>query len=209
MLLLTTTSLRTLRIHWNRPDHGRLLTPRHYSRAWETARDGVPWAMDCDGFGGVDPVAFQRMVMTLAGLPGCLFLTVPDVYHGDGVEAHTDTLASWNEWMPFVGMSGFPLAFVAQIGSTVDNVPWHECDAVFIGGDTEWKLGPAARAIVAEAKRRGLHVHMGRVNSMKRIAYAKSIGVDSVDGSGWAKYRDAMMPLGFAALDQQVMETGV
>lgn len=193
-------------LRWNHPNHGRLLTPRHYNRAWASARSGIPWAADCDGFGGVDRAAYQRMVMELVGVPGCLFLVVPDVYLGDGVEAHTATVDAWREWMPFVSMSGFPLAFVAQIGATVGNVPWDECDAVFLGGDTAWKLGPVAREIVAEAKRRGKHVHMGRVNSMKRIAYAKSIGCNSVDGSGWAKYRDAMMPRGLAALDQQVME---
>lgn len=208
MLLLTTTSLRTLLNSWHHPDHGRLLTPRHYSRAFETAKAGVSWAVDNDGFGGVDPEAFTRMVYDLVGAPGCLFLNVPDVYLGDGIEAHTATLEQWQRWHPFLSMTGFPLSFVLQIGATVDNVPWDELDAVFVGGDTAWKLGPEARAIVAEAKRRGKHVHMGRVNSARRIAYAKSIGVDSVDGTGWAKYRDAMMPLGLAALDQQVMEVG-
>ncbi len=206
MLLLTTTSLRTLLTHWNHPQHGRLLTPRHYSRAQDTARSGIPWAIDNDGFGGVDAVAFRRMVYDLVGTPDCLFLTVPDVYLGDGVEAHAATLEAWREWYPFVSMTGFPLAFVLQIGSTIDNVPWDELDAVFVGGDTAWKLGPEAREIVAEAKRRGKHVHMGRVNSAKRIAYAKSIGCDSADGSGWAKFRDAMMPRGLRALDQQVLE---
>lgn len=156
--------------------------------------------MDNDGFGGVDRARFQSMVMRNAGVPGCLFLAVPDVYLGDGVEAHTATMESWREWQPFVSMSGFPLAFVAQIGATIENVPWGECDAVFIGGDTEWKLGAAAEGIVREAKRRGKHVHMGRVNSEKRIRYAREIGCDSVDGSGWAKYRNAMMPRGLRAI---------
>jgi hypothetical protein len=208
LLLLTTTALKTLRDHWEHPEHGRLLTPRHPCEAWATARAGIPWAMDNDGFGGVDAAAFQAMVMRNVGVPGCLFLNAPDVFHPDGSEAHTATLDAWREWYPFLSMTGFPLSFVLQVGATVGGVPWDECDAVFIGGTTEWKLGPEARAIVAEAKRRGKHVHMGRVNSMKRIGYAKAIGVDSVDGTGWAKFRNAMMPLGFAALDQQVMEVG-
>lgn len=192
-------------LRWSHPNHGRLLTPRHYSSAWRSARAGIPWAIDCDGFTGVDRKAYQRMVMNLAGIPGCLFLVVPDVYLGDGVEAHTATMEAWREWYPFVRMSGFPLAFVGQIGATVDNVPWDECDAVFLGGDTPWKLGLQAREIVAEAKRRGMHAHMGRVNSAKRISYARGIGCDSVDGSGWAKFRNAMMPIGLAQLDQQQM----
>jgi hypothetical protein len=53
------------------------------------------------------------------------------------------------------------------------------CDAVC----TEWKTGPDAQALVAEAKRRGKWVHMGRVNSQKRYEYARAIGCDSVDGT--------------------------
>ena len=203
-----------MRDHWNHPEHGRLLTPRHPYEAYETARAGIPWAIDNDGFGGVDVALFQSMIYKLLdegmlGHPSCLFLNVPDVYLGDGVEAHEATMESWRHWEPFLRMTGFPLAFTLQIGATVANVPWGECGAVFIGGDTDWKLGPEARECVREAKRRGLHVHMGRVNSMQRIGYAKAIGCDSVDGTGWAKWRDAMMPKGVRALDQQVMETGV
>lgn len=207
MLLLTTTAFPTMR-KWDHPDHGRLLTPRHYNSALATAEAGIPWAMDNDGFGGVDDAAFRRMVTDLAGIHGCRFLNAPDVFHPDGSEAHGDTLAAWHRWLPFLRVAGFPLSFVLQVGATIDGVPWDDLDAVFIGGTTEWKLGPEARAIVGEAKRRGKWVHMGRVNSMKRIGYAKAIGCDSVDGTGWAKYRDAMMPLGLAALDQQVMEVG-
>lgn len=156
--------------------------------------------MDNDGFGGVDREMFTSLVLRNVGVPDCLFLTVPDVYLGDGVEAHTATLASWREWYPFLSMTGFPLAFVAQIGATAANVPWDELDAVFVGGDTLWKLGPEAEGIVRESKRRGKWAHMGRVNSEKRIRYAREIGCDSVDGSGWAKYRDAMMPRGLRAI---------
>lgn len=218
-MLLTTTALKTLRDHWPHPDHGRLLTPRHPYEAWETAAAGIPWAMDNDGFGGVDAAAFQALVFRNVGCPGCLFVNAPDVFIPDvdcgcceqstGIGDHDETLRSWREWFPFLSMTGFPLSFVLQNGCTVDGVPWDEVDAVFVGGCTTWKLGPEARAIVAEAKRRGKHTHMGRVNSKKRIAYAKAIGCDSVDGTGWAKYRDAMMPNGLAALDQQVLETGV
>lgn len=201
MLLLTTTALKTLRDHWEHPEHGRLLTPRHPYEAWETTCSGIPWAMDNDGFGGVDRELFTSLVLRNVGVPDCLFLTVPDVYLGDGIEAHSATLESWREWHPFLSMTGFPLAFVLQIGATVENVPWNELDAVFVGGDTTWKLGPEAEAIVREAKRRGKWVHMGRVNSEKRIRYAREIGVDSVDGTGWAKYRDAMMPRGLRAIE--------
>lgn len=48
---------------------------------------------------------------------------------------------------------------------------------------TEWKMGAAARALAAQAKQRGLWVHMGRVSSLIRLLYAARIGCDSVDGT--------------------------
>lgn len=199
--MLTTTAHATM-LKWKHPNHGRLLTPRHWSSADRTAKAGIAWAIDNDGFGGVDPVAFRRMVYGLIGVPDCLFLNAPDVYLGDGVEAHTATLEQWNEWYPFLRMTGFPLSFVLQIGATPENVPWDECDAVFVGGDTPWKVGPEALAVVREAKRRGKWVHMGRVNTLKRMRYAKSIGVDSCDGTGWAKWRDTRMPMALRWLEE-------
>lgn len=48
---------------------------------------------------------------------------------------------------------------------------------------TEWKLGRAAALLTQEAKRRGKPVHMGRVNSRRRLRYAASIGCDTADGT--------------------------
>ena len=53
---------------WAHPCHGRLLTPRHHSSAAATAAAGIPWAVDNDGFGGVDLEAFERMVERLGEL---------------------------------------------------------------------------------------------------------------------------------------------
>jgi hypothetical protein len=62
-------------------------------------------------------------------------------------------------------------------------VPWDEFDALFIGGSTEFKLGPVARPYAARRSARGKWLHMGRVNSERRFAYARAIGCDSVDGT--------------------------
>lgn len=48
---------------------------------------------------------------------------------------------------------------------------------------TEWKMGPEAAGLVAEAGRRGKLVHFGRVNSFTRLAYAQEIGCDTADGT--------------------------
>jgi hypothetical protein len=77
-------------------------------------------------------------------------------------------------------------------------------DALFIGASTEWKLGPSAEALVAQAKDRGKWVHMGRVNSHRRIRYAASIGCDSVDGTKWVRWRDAYLDSGLKLVGESV-----
>lgn len=83
--------------------------------------------------------------------------------------------------------------------------PWCEVE-IF-----DWKLGPDARCLVAEAKGRGKRVHMGRVNSGERFRYARLIGCDSVDGTILAKYPDKRLPdvLAWVRSVDQLMFEGV
>lgn len=108
----------------------------------------------------------------------CRFAVAPDVV-GDAAA----TLERSLPWLPKIRALGYPAALVAQDGLEHLMIPWDDFDALFIGGTTDWKLGPAARTIAAEAKLRGKWLHMGRVNSEKRFAYARAIGCDSVDGT--------------------------
>ena len=119
----------------------------------------------------------------------CLFATAPDVV-GDAAA----TLARSAPWLSKIRALGYPAALVAQDGLEHLPIPWDDFDVLFIGGSTEWKLGPESRAIVAEAKARGKHVHMGRVNSLRRYRYAVSIGCDSVDGTFLTFGPDANWP---------------
>jgi EAL domain-containing protein (putative c-di-GMP-specific phosphodiesterase class I) len=72
---------------------------------------------------------------------------------------------------------------------------WDEIDCLFIGGSTEWKLGPAAAELVAIANSLGKWVHMGRVNSERRYRYAEAIGCDSVDGTYLTYGPDKLLPI--------------
>lgn len=118
----------------------------------------------------------------------CLFAVVPDV-----VADHAATLRRWDEWSPVVRALGYRLAFVLQDGATGDTVPWNDIDAVFIGGSTEFKLSPEARALAARARLTGLHVHMGRVNTQERLTYAAEF-CDSADGTFIAFGPDVNLP---------------
>ena len=85
--------------------------------------------------------------------------------------------------MSRIRSAGFPVALAAQNGIGDLDIPWDLFDVLFLGGDTPWKLGPEARAVTAEALRRGKLVHMGRVNSLRRLRYASAIGCSSADGT--------------------------
>lgn len=127
----------------------------------------------------------------------CAFAVAPDVV-GDAAA----TLARSLPWLPRIRALGYPAAFVAQNGLEDLQVPWDELDALFIGGDTAWKLGRHARALITEAKRRGKWVHMGRVNSARRLRYATATGCDSADGTYLTRGPDRNLPNVLAWLRQ-------
>lgn len=162
---------------------GQLVTP-----ACGTAPlPGVPWALDNGCFS--DAWSETKWLATLErfkGHPDCLFAVVPDVV---GDWKATNKL--WAKWHGAVKNRGYKAAYVAQNGCY--HIPT-SADVLFIGGDTLWKLGAQARGLVAEAKRRGMHVHMGRVNSLRRLRYAADIGCDSADGTYLAFGPDKNLP---------------
>lgn len=194
MLLLVTIAHGQIEEYRHMGGLGRMVQPRHYPKVRVTARAGIPWAADNDCFQGLDGPAYLKMLGAISNLPGCLFVTVPDV-----VADHEATRALWDDWKAAVKVTGLPRAFVLQNGATSEGVPWDEADAVFVGGDTDWKLGAEASALTFEAHERGKWVHMGRVNSRKRFRRAAEMYCDSVDGTSYARFRDTNLPtaLGF------------
>lgn len=196
MLLLITKAMPSLMGFALDPDPchiGRLVQPREFSNLKGLVESGLPWAADNDAFQGFKREPFVKMLKALEGVPGCLFVAAPDV-----VADSARTITYFEEWAPIIRAHGLPVALVAQDG--LEQPPWADFDALFIGGSTVWKLGADARRLVAEARARGKWVHMGRVNSVRRLQYARSIDCDSVDGSGWARFSDAMLPKGLSEL---------
>jgi hypothetical protein len=193
MLLLVTKAHPTM-MTWRHPNLGRLAVPKDHARMADTAAAGIPWAADNAAFSGFDRWAFERMLDNLAGIPGGLFVVAPDVV----ADAQT-TLDQFAIWGPKIMAAGLPAALAAQDGLEHLDVPWDWLDALFVGGSTLWKLSPAAAELVAEANARGKHTHMGRVNSLRRIEYAKAIGCKSADGSKFSQFTDTWLPGGLAA----------
>lgn len=200
MLLLVAKAHETLSQYHYR-NLGRFCGPRNYHRMRDSVRAGFVWAADNDCFNGFDPVKYQNMLDDLESVPGCLFITCPDVV-GDA-EA---TFKLYLKWRARISQ---PVAYVAQDGATIETVPWNGIAALFVGGSTEWKLSDDAHRIVEAAKAEGKWVHMGRVNSARRLKVAKSWGVDSIDGTELSWFTDTKLPARIqqaAAAPQMVLQ---
>lgn len=140
------------------------------------------WAADNACFAHAGAFDLDRYLAWLDRFDGikdrCMFATAPDV-----VADWPATLARSLPVLPILRAKGWPAAIVLQDGATPETVPWDEVDAVFIGGSTGWKTSHAAELCCREARRRGKWVHMGRVNTLRRLEAAKQMGCDSVDGT--------------------------
>lgn len=158
---------------------GQLLTPLTRYRLREPAR---PWAIDNGAFARFDAAAFVSLLKREAeGRAECKFVTVPDV-----VGSARRTLEVFEHWAP--KLEGWRLALACQDGQEHLPIPWERIDAVFIGGGTNWKCGPHAEHIIKAAQAMGKWVHVGRVNDPGRFDHFERTGVDSIDGSGLARY---------------------
>jgi hypothetical protein len=108
--------------------------------------------------------------------PG-LFAVVPDVV-GDA----RATRERFDRYADVVS-GRQPVAYVAQDGSDLIPPPWDDLAVLFIGGTDAFKLSEATWALCAEGKARGKWVHIGRVNSLRRLRAAYIGFADSADGT--------------------------
>lgn len=189
MLILVSGATKTKRRFTGHGNLGTLITPHNGN----IPPVDMPWATDNAAYSNWDKDKFFQL---LDKIGGCfenppLWVAAPDVV-GNAIE----TAKLFKMWEPIIRMYGLQVALVLQNGQ--ESIGWgtHEknFDAIFIGGDNEFKLGKYARHCVRRAKEMGKWVHMGRVNSLKRIDYAREIGCDSVDGTACSMYPDAHIP---------------
>jgi len=187
MILVHSAPTSLVRDHGHPPNLGVLSSPRSVYR--DAHDKGFRWAADNDAYLAWDAERFQLMLDKITGIPGCLFVVAPDVV-GDAKA----TRDRFYEWKYRLDCTRQPIAFVAQDGADLHRPPWQYIDALFIGGTTEFKLGPVAAQLADEARRCRKWLHMGRVNTRKRIRYAKSLGCDSVDGTNFSMFRRTNLP---------------
>lgn len=162
---------------------GVLLSPSCRNSISSVLATNLLWGADNGAFSGFDPVAFRRMLRRIAGKPRLLWVTCPDV-----VADARATVALFREWEPELREARMPVAFVLQDGQEDMELPPADC--YFVGGSTKFKLSESAGDLAAEGNRRGAWLHMGRVNSRRRLETALSMGCDSIDGSSMSMFGD-------------------
>lgn len=188
-MLLVSGSTRTVgRLAGQYPDRlGHLLTPKNRNGMGALLSTGLRWAADNGCYHGLDKRRFLRMLGRIQGQPRLLWCVCPDK-----VADARATLRLWSIWHDEIEGRGLPVAYVLQDGQ--ENLPLPRADCYFIGGSTAFKLSATAADLASEAKRRGAWLHMGRVNSHRRMVVAHALGCDSIDGSSASMFGDRYIP---------------
>jgi len=140
-------------------------------------RSGRPWASDCDAFKqDCDEDAFlAHLERLLPWRRTCLFVTVPDVY----ADAES-TLAVYEHHARDLALLAYPLAYVLQDGAHHHDFP--PCQWVFLGGTDDYREAYGA-LLIERARQAGLRVHVGRVNSKRRLEALAVLDADAADGT--------------------------
>ena len=143
------------------------------------ALSGKPYGLDNGCFSEFRKTEWERLVDE-AEENRPLFVCLPDIV-GDA----TRTLDLFDQFKRFT--NGLPRALVLQDGIGRHRIPWGELDAVFVGGSDNFKTAPEAINACKAAKMLGKWVHVGRVNTPRRVASFVGLA-DSIDGSGISRY---------------------
>lgn len=145
-------------------------------------RQWIPFALDNDAFASWtskkewNEKAWIEMLekVKVSGLIP-KWVLVPDT-----VADRKATLDKWKKYAPIAAEFGWPLAFALQDGMTKKDIP-KDC-VLFVGGTYDWKWKTLPMWCETDRK-----IHVGRVNSVKKLLACERLGVSSVDGTGWLR----------------------
>lgn len=155
-------------------DFGIMTSPGHKGVV-QGIKEGMDWAADNNAFkNGFDPGNFFTWLRKLKKYrTTCLFVTCPDKVADAEV-----TIEMFRKWRG--ELTGWPVAFVGQDGQEdlpfpgIDN-EGDNFDTLFIGGSTEWKENEDAISVIKRGQELGKHIHIGRVNYIRRYNLFKMI----------------------------------
>lgn len=152
--------------------------------AWSAHQNGKPF----------DHARFRRCVEMFGA--GADFIVVPDIVAG-GLES----LDFSREWLgELEGIA--PLIIPVQDGMEPCDARWvvDRGHGLFVGGSTEWKLRTLPEWGAFKRSTR-CYLHVGRVNTVKRIRMCLDAGADSIDGTSVARF-----PCNLERLDRAIKQ---
>lgn len=174
---------------------GQLCTPLTNYKTW----DGE-FAIDNGAYSGLKRDAFFRLLdRNKDNMQRCLFVAVPDIVGNArrtselfGMITQHRSMIPWcDKW-----------AFVVQDGHEDMHLNWYEIKFLFVGGTDAFKDSASAYDIVKTAKALDIHVHVGRVNTIKRYRKFASLGADTCDGSGVCRYDHMLVDIANNVIDE-------
>jgi len=150
--------------------------------------EGMPYALDNGAWWAwryghpFDVAAFMRALDRLGA--GADWIVVPDILAG-GKRSLDFSLS----WLDVLRAYGRPLLLPVQDGlEPGDVLPHLRAElGIFVGGSTTWKLDTLS-AWGETARRARCYLHVGRVNTVRRVRLCAAAGADSFDGSSVARY---------------------
>jgi len=144
--------------------------------AWSAFQQGTPF----------DEMAFGKALDLLG--ENADWVVLPDIVAG-GMASLEFSLQWLDRLQPFPQK----LLIAVQDGMCPDDVREYLSPAVgiFVGGSTEWKLATLDSWSVL-ARRRCCYLHVGRVNSARRIALCAAAGASSFDGTSATRFADSL-----------------
>ncbi|MDR6219031.1 hypothetical protein [Deinococcus soli (ex Cha et al. 2016)] len=172
------------------PTLGVMVNAAAHSGVVAGVREGRLWGMDNGAFTGrFDPAALRRaLVDYLPYRSTCRFVVAPDKLHDA-----PGSYALFEQWRPLIRALGYPVAFAAQFGpkglpdADALFIPWlnvqdpQDPDSVMVTGRLR---DPQLQALARAYTDAGLWVHVGMVNSSRRMRFIHQVfGADSADGT--------------------------
>lgn len=172
----------------DRGDIGLMLTPSKMDYL-KTAAQYPVIGVDNGAFGGAGfkETRFRDMVKAIAADPD-LKKKVRFVVAPDKPFDAAKTLEMFPQWADWIHQQGLPVALAVQNGAENMDIPWDKVDVLFLGGDTDWKIGRKGGdnfySMLRRAAEEGIPTHMGRVNSAERLEMAGyGLGATTADGT--------------------------
>jgi hypothetical protein len=178
----------------------------HLANSWRYPEVGVPWILDNGAFSyWKNNLPFDEKRFEDALIKTELSKIIPDfVVVPDMVMQGYDSLDFSMKWLNRIP-AAHNCFLAVQDGmevSVIEDV-LDLFDGIFVGGSLEWKLKSSSEWVTLAHKHKK-PCHVGRVGTFRRLVWAKSIGVDSIDSSTFVHARQGRR---YARIDAATEQT--